>query len=62
MLYGTHLFFLNIFILFPLYQTTLQAYIRLFNTRWHRRYSKAKLHKSMTLEKGVLYMLLFIYL
>jgi hypothetical protein len=53
---------LNIFILFPLYQTTLQAYIRLFNTRWHRRYSKAKLHKSMTLEKGVLYMLLFIYL
>jgi hypothetical protein len=46
----------------PLYQMSLQAYLRLLNTRWHEGSSKAKQHEAMTLENVNLYRALFIYL
>jgi hypothetical protein len=35
----------------PLYQTSLQTYLWLLNTRWHEGSLKAKQHEAMTLER-----------
>jgi hypothetical protein len=51
--YETHLICLNIFIPSSLYQTNLQTYIRLLDTRWHEGSSKAKRHEAMAFERWI---------